>query len=178
MDTLKNILSYEEVILVDTNDRVVGTMEKQAAHEQAKLHRAFSVFLFNEKKEMLLQQRAFGKYHSPGLWSNTCCSHPRPGELTEDAARRRLKEEMGIDSTFHKLFSFIYKAELGRGMYEYEFDHVYAGSFSGEPEVNHDEVAAWKYMHLDEIIEDIKLNPEQYTYWFRMVFDKVAALYK
>ena len=121
----------EEVILVNEQDEQTGTIEKMEAHRKALLHRAFSVFIFNGKGEMLLQQRAMGKYHSPGLWTNACCSHPRPGEEVETAAFRRLKEEMGIETSLKKIFDFIYRTEFDNGLTEYEFDHVYIGTYPG-----------------------------------------------
>jgi len=164
----------EEVVLVNTEDQQIGTMEKMAAHEQALLHRAFSVFLFNEKGEMLIQQRAFEKYHSPGSWSNACCSHPRPGEEIESAARRRLKEELGIVTQVNHQYHFIYKAEVGNGLIEHELDHVFFGRFSGEPEHNPEEVANWKYVDVKWLEEDIDENPDNYTPWFRICFDEVV----
>lgn len=163
----------EYVILVDENDQEIGQMEKMEAHEKALLHRAFSIFLFNDKNELLLQQRAHSKYHSGGLWTNTCCSHPRAGETVLEAANRRLMEEMGIEAEMQPEFSFIYRAELDNDLTEYELDHVVLGTFNGEPVINPEEVAAWKYVSMKEIEADMKANPENYTAWFRIVFDEV-----
>ena len=163
----------EYVILVDENDQEIGQMEKMEAHEKALLHRAFSIFLFNDKNELLLQQRAHSKYHSGGLWTNTCCSHPRAGETVLEAANRRLMEEMGIEAEMQPEFSFIYRAELDNDLTEYELDHVVLGTFNGEPVINPEEVAAWKYVSRKEIEADMKANPENYTAWFRIVFDEV-----
>lgn len=165
----------EKVILVDENDQPVGEMEKLEAHLQARLHRAFSVFVFNDQNELMLQQRAFTKYHSPGLWTNTCCSHPRPGEDLFQAARRRLIEEMGFECSLEKIFDFIYRAELDQGITEHEFDHVLIGRFNGLPVVNPDEVAQWKWMSLDDLQKDLSENPHHYTVWFRIAFDRVRS---
>jgi isopentenyl-diphosphate delta-isomerase len=159
----------EYVILVDEQDTVMGMMEKQEAHQKAMLHRAFSVFIFNAKGELLLQQRALNKYHSNGLWTNTCCSHPRPNETTLEAAHRRLKEEMGFDCALTEKFHFIYKAPLDNGLSEHELDFIYTGNFDDEPIVNADEVAAYKWMNLDALVEDIKAHPELYTIWFKII---------
>mmetsp|Transcript_39191 Transcript_39191/g.51272 ORF Transcript_39191/g.51272 Transcript_39191/m.51272 type:complete len:175 (-) Transcript_39191:175-699(-) len=163
----------EYVILVDEKDQEIGSMEKMEAHEKGRLHRAFSIFLFNNKNELLLQQRAHSKYHSGGLWTNTCCSHPRKGETVLEASNRRLMEEMGIEAEMNQVFSFIYKAELDNELTEHELDHVVFGSFNGEPEINPEEVAAWKYMSMNEIEADMKVNPQDYTSWFKIVFDEV-----
>ncbi|MCR9174301.1 MAG: isopentenyl-diphosphate Delta-isomerase [bacterium] len=163
----------EYVILVDENDQEVGQMEKMEAHEKGLLHRAFSIFLFNDNNELLLQQRAHSKYHSGGLWTNTCCSHPRAGESVLDASNRRLMEEMGIQAKMKEQFSFIYRAELDNDLTEHELDHVVFGSFNGEPSINPEEVAAWKYVSMKEIEADMKKHPENYTEWFRIVFDEV-----
>lgn len=165
----------EYVILVDENDTPIGTMEKMEAHEKGVLHRAFSVFLFNDKGELLLQQRAHEKYHSGGLWTNTCCSHPRENESTVEAGRRRLKEEMGISTELEASFHFIYRAELDNNLTEYELDHVLIGTFNGTPEINTAEVADWKFSPLERIKEEMETFPERYTAWFRIVFDKVHA---
>lgn len=163
----------EQVILVDRDDNSIGLMDKLEAHEKGLLHRAFSVLLFNDKEELLLQQRAFDKYHCGGLWTNTCCSHPRPEEEAEDAALRRLREEMGIECDLKKSFDFIYKAEFDNGLTEHEFDHVFFGSFSGNPVINPDEVADWKYMPLDAIKKDIADHPDHYTPWFKIILDRI-----
>lgn len=168
----------EEVVLVDENDNVVGQMEKMEAHKKGLLHRAFSVFIFNGEKKLLLQQRAFSKYHSPGLWTNTCCSHPRASESLEDAVQRRLHEEMGMDCKVKKMFHFIYKADVANGFTEHELDHVFFGYSDRAPIINPDEVNSWKYMKMEDIRDDMKTNPESYTVWFRIVFHKVENLLK
>lgn len=166
-------MTTEYVILVDEKDQVKGNMEKMEAHRRAMLHRAFSVFVFNSNNELMLQQRSVIKYHSPGLWTNTCCSHPRPGEDVTDAGHRRLIEEMGFDCRLEKIFDFIYKAELDQGLSEHEFDHVLFGKYDGKPVINPDEVNDWKWMNMEDISKDMKLNPEKYTIWFRIAFDRV-----
>ncbi|MEZ4799498.1 MAG: isopentenyl-diphosphate Delta-isomerase [Flavobacteriales bacterium] len=158
----------EEVILVNENDQEIGTMEKMQAHISGDLHRAFSIFLFNDNDELLLQKRASSKYHSGGLWTNTCCSHPRPGESLKDAVNRRLQEEMGISCDMSPAFQFIYKASLDQGLIEHEFDHVYIGTYNGKPDINVDEVEDWKYVDLIWIENDILQNPGQYTEWFKI----------
>ena len=163
----------EKVVLVDEKDTTIGEMEKMKAHQKAILHRAFSIFVFNDKNELMLQQRAFSKYHSPGLWTNTCCSHPRPGEALIDAGHRRLREEMGFDCEIEKIFDFVYKAKLDKGISEHEFDHVLFGRFIYTPNINPEEVESWKWMSMEEIAIDMKINPENYTVWFRIVFDRV-----
>lgn len=163
----------EFVILVDENDRETGSMEKMQAHREARLHRAFSVFIFNEAGELMLQQRAFTKYHSPGLWTNTCCSHPRPGETTSDAAHRRLHEEMGFDCIFEAIFSFVYKAQLDNDLTEHEFDHVFVGNSSQLPQLNPEEAAAFRFASLEAIRQEMQLEPEKFTIWFRIAFDRV-----
>ena len=173
----------EFVILVDEMDRELGTMEKMAAHREGLLHRAFSVVLFNSRGELLMQKRAAGKYHSAGLWTNTCCSHPRPHESIEAAARRRLIEEMGIDICTKFAFKFYYKAELDNGLTEHECDHILVGYFDGTPIVNSAEVADWKFEGLESIRLNMKEHPEAYTHWFRLLvqhqeFEKVAELFK
>lgn len=162
----------EKVILVDTNDKPIGTMEKMEAHEKGLLHRAFSIFVFNQKKELLIHQRAFEKYHSGGLWTNTCCSHPRENETTEAAAHRRLVEEMGFDCSLEKSFDFIYKATLDKGLTEHEFDHVFIGEYEAEIIPNPNEVAAWKYIALDKLYKDVAENPEHYTAWFKIALEQ------
>jgi isopentenyl-diphosphate Delta-isomerase len=159
-----------DVILVDENDKPVGTMEKIAAHEQGLLHRAFSVFIFDRKGMMLLQKRATHKYHSPGLWTNACCSHPFPGEEIQIAAIRRLNEELGFNTTLKKAFHFTYKASFENGLTEFEFDHVFAGFFEGEIKPDPEEVADTCYKSVEAIESDMKSNPEQYTEWFKIAF--------
>jgi isopentenyl-diphosphate delta-isomerase len=162
----------EQVILVNEKDEKIGLMPKMEAHEKGVLHRAFSVFIFNESNQLLLQQRAFGKYHSPGLWTNTCCSHQRDGETSLEAGTRRLKEEMGITAPLRETTSFIYKAPFDNGLTEHELDHILIGNFSGLPQINEDEVASWKWMTLEEVKEDILVQPELYTAWFKIIFEK------
>jgi len=163
----------EHVVLVDEKDTQIGIMEKMAAHIVPRLHRAFSIFIFNSKGELLLQQRALTKYHSPGLWTNTCCSHPRNGETLAQATARRLKEEMGLTCDMHEVFTFIYKAPVGLGLIEHEFDHVWFGQCDATPTIDTDEVASFKYMNLDDIATDMKDHPEQYTEWFKISFEEV-----
>lgn len=165
----------EHVILVDENDQQIGLMEKMEAHEKGLLHRAFSVFIFNDENQLLLQQRAKDKYHSGGLWTNTCCSHPREGESLLDAGKRRLHEEMGFSCPIETVFSFIYKAELDNNLIEHELDHVLIGNYNEGPKPNPDEVMDWKYVDLEWVVEDMKANPENYTTWFRIVFDNVKG---
>ena len=164
-------MKLEYVILVDENDQEIGKMEKQEAHEKGLLHRAFSVFVFNENKELLLQQRALTKYHSAGLWTNTCCSHPRIGETIEQAAHRRLMEEMGFDCDLSTKTSFIYKAAFENGLTEHEFDHVLVGSFNGEINFNPTEVKNFKWINLEELQIDLLQNNQNYTAWFKIIFD-------
>lgn len=170
--------AMEYVILVNERDEETGTMEKMQAHVEAKLHRAFSVFVFNSANELLLQRRANDKYHSPGLWTNTCCSHPRPGEKIIEAAKRRLQEEMGFECELEYSFNFIYKAGLENGLTEHELDHVFIGSFDGIPEPNTEEVSEWKYESMENIAANMKLHSEEYTAWFKIVFDRVVKLRK
>lgn len=165
----------EEVILVTEDNEPIGTMEKIEAHRKGVLHRAFSVFIFNEQNEMLLQQRAETKYHSSGLWTNACCSHPRPFENTEDAALRRLSEELGFTTSLTKIFDFQYNAAFDNGLTEYEYDHVYVGEYTGKISPNPNEVQDYCYKKLDEIESTIKTNPHKYTAWFLIAFPKVVS---
>ena len=160
----------EHVILVDEQDNPLGLMEKIEAHEKALLHRAFSVFVFNDKNELMLQQRAAEKYHSPLLWTNTCCSHQREGESNIEAGKRRLQEEMGFSCELEELFSFIYKAPFDNGLTEHELDHVMIGRFNDEPIINTEEVASYKWMPLKDVKADIENHPEKYTVWFKIIF--------
>ncbi len=162
----------ERVILVNAQNEQIGTMPKMEAHEKALLHRAFSVFVMNDKGETMLQQRAAHKYHSPLLWTNTCCSHQRAGESNITAGQRRLQEEMGFQTDLEELFSFIYKAPFENGLTEHELDHVMIGSYNGEPNINPEEVADWKWMTPMAIKEDIAKNPGDYTVWFKIIFEK------
>ncbi|MCW3075691.1 MAG: isopentenyl-diphosphate delta-isomerase [Bacteroidetes bacterium] len=164
----------EKVILVDSNDRPIGVCEKLTAHETGQLHRAISVFIFNSKNQMLLQRRALTKYHSGGLWTNACCSHPKPGELTENAASRRLQEEMGINAVpLQFAFSFIYKAKLDKGLIEHELDHVFTGKSDLVPKPDPTEVSGFKYISMAELAADLEEHPEKYTYWFKHIFDRI-----
>ena len=160
------------VILVDENDNQIGLMPKLEAHQKAILHRAFSVFIFNKKNELMLQKRASTKYHSPGLWTNTCCSHQRQSETNIEAGKRRLKEEMGFETELKEVTSFIYKTPFDNGLYEHEFDHVLVGYFDNDPLINLEEVEDWKWMNLEDVRADINLNPQEYTVWFKIIFDK------
>jgi isopentenyl-diphosphate delta-isomerase len=162
----------EQVILVDEHDREIGTDEKLAAHSVGKLHRAISVFVFDERGQMLIQQRAVTKYHSGGLWSNTCCSHPRPEETSEAAAHRRLREEMGFDCPLDHAFSFIYKSRLANDLWEHEYDHVFVGRFDGTPEPNPAEVDGWRWIDFAEVVDDVRSNPDNYTVWFKIALEK------
>lgn len=162
----------EQVILVDKDDKQIGLMPKMEAHEKALLHRAFSVFIFNDQGELLLQQRAAEKYHSPLEWTNTCCSHQRDGETNIEAGKRRLQEEMGFTTELTEAFSFIYKAPFDNGLTEHELDHVMIGKFNGIPKINPDEVESYKWMSLEDVKVDIELNASKYTVWFRIIFDK------
>ena len=165
----------DRVILVDSEDRPIGTEEKLAAHEKGVLHRAFSVFVLNDRDEMLLQQRADGKYHSSGLWSNTCCSHPRPGEATGDAARRRLEEEMGFTCDVEPAFALVYRAEVGGGLIEHEYDHVLLARWNGDPTPDPGEVKGWRWVEPAELRREVRLNPERFTYWFREALGELDA---
>ena len=165
-------MKEENVILVNQNDEQIGLMPKLEAHEKAVLHRAFSVFVLNNKNEIMLQQRAHQKYHSPLLWTNTCCSHQRDGETNIQAGSRRLFEEMGFITDLKQLFHFIYKAPFDNGLTEHELDHVMIGYFNDEPKINAEEVENWKWMGIDEVKNDIQLQPEIYTVWFKIIFDE------
>ncbi len=166
-------MKEERVILVDEQDKEVGTMEKIEAHEKALLHRAFSIFIFTDAGQMMLQRRALSKYHSPGLWTNTCCSHPRPGESLEEATRRRIVEEMGFECEMYEVFSFIYKAAFDRGLTEHELDHVFMGLHNGDPLINPDEVEEWKWIDVDDLLADIKESPDNYTVWFKIALKEM-----
>lgn len=161
-----------KVILVNRNDKEIGKEEKIKAHQEGKLHRAFSIFIFNKKGELLLQKRAGAKYHSGGLWSNACCSHPRPGFDIREEAKKRLKEEMGIKTALKEVFSFIYKAKVG-DLIEHEFDYVFVGKFDREPKPNENEVEDWKWINGKDLKKEIKENPERYTLWLKIIFKKV-----
>ena len=164
-------MSKEKVILVDENDTQVGLMPKLEAHQKGLLHRAFSVFIFNSNHQLLLQKRAVSKYHSGGLWTNTCCSHPREGEETINAANRRLIEEMGIKTNLRKVFDFIYKAELDNELTENEFDHVFCGLYNEDPIINTEEADDFKWIDMETLNNDITVNGQNYTVWFKIAFD-------
>ena len=164
-------MSEEKVILVDKNDNQVGLMPKLEAHEKGVLHRAFSIFIFNSNYELLLQKRASSKYHSGGLWTNTCCSHPREGEDILDAANRRLDEEMGIKTSLRKVYDFIYKAELDNQLTEHEFDHVFYGVCDNDPILNKDEAEDFKWVDMETLNNDIIKNEDNYTVWFKIAFE-------
>lgn len=168
----------EQVILVNSKDEALGTMGKLEAHEKGLLHRAFSVFVFNENGELLLQKRALHKYHTPGLWTNTCCSHQRANETNLEAAKRRLKEEMGLDLEPTFSFSFLYKSPFENGLIEHEFDHVFYAVSNQKPSINPDEVDSYKYLSLQEIENDFTLHPNQYTSWFKICWDEVKEMHK
>lgn len=163
----------EQIILVDTQDTAIGVMEKLAAHQEGRLHRAFSVFIFNANGELLMQKRALDKYHSAGKWTNTCCSHPRPNELTLDAAKRRLQEEMGMNCELTYGFNFLYKAVFTNDLTEHEFDHVFFGLSDETPIINPEEVASFKYVKLETLNKDIIENPDNYTIWLKLCLNKV-----
>ena len=162
----------ENVILVDKNDTQIGLMSKLDAHKKGILHRAFSVFVLNNNNEIMLQKRAYNKYHSGGLWTNTCCSHQREGENSIEAGKRRLLEEMGFETELKIITSFIYKVEFDNGLTEHELDYLLIGKFLKSPVINKQEVADWKWMKVELIADDIKLNPNNYTSWFKIIFDK------
>lgn len=165
-------MEEEFVVLVNQNDEQIGLMAKLEAHEKALLHRAFSVFVLNDKNEIMLQQRAKDKYHSPLLWTNTCCSHQRENESNLEAGRRRLKEEMGFETSLVELFSFIYKAPFDNGLTEHELDHVMIGYYNDEPVINREEVESWKWMSIENVKSDMQINPAIYTEWFKIIFEK------
>lgn len=163
------MLNKEYVVLVDANNNEIGIMEKQEAHEKALLHRAFSVFVFNSVGELMLQQRALDKYHSSGLWTNTCCSHPRAGETTLDAAHRRLSEEMGFDCELTERFSFVYQTPFDNGLSEHELDFVYTGTFDETPLINPSEVTSYRWITLENLIREVHEHPERFTSWFQII---------
>lgn len=166
-------MNEQQVICVDEMDNAVGLAEKMDAHRKGLLHRAFSVFVFNSMGQMLLQQRALTKYHSPGLWSNACCSHPFPGEDTSAAAQRRLREELGFATPLENAFHFLYKAAFENGLMEYEFDHVYVGRYDGDVQINGDEVKDYRYLNIGDIKADLAVHPKKYTAWFHIAFPRV-----
>lgn len=168
-------MAEEYIQLLNANNETVGTIEKMKAHWEGALHRAVSVFIFNSNGQMLLQQRAAGKYHSPGLWSNACCTHPRLDETPQLAAQRRLQEEMGLECVLEHKFDFLYKAELENGMIEHEFDHVYFGYTNATPLPDNEEVAEWDYLPFTEIYSQLQQQPEKFTIWFRLLFHQLMA---
>lgn len=163
------------VLLVNKKDQEIGTMEKMEAHQKGLLHRAFSVFIFNSKGEMLIHQRSSKKYHSPGLWTNTCCSHPRPKETVLDAASRRLDEEMGMSESLTEIDSFIYHHKFDNGLVEHEFDHILTGISDALPSLNEDEVDSYKYMGIEDLEQSMKQNPDDYTVWFKLAYPKLIS---
>jgi isopentenyl-diphosphate delta-isomerase len=165
----------EYILTVDEKDNVTGKEEKIKAHREGILHRAFSIFVFNSKGELLLQKRAESKYHSGGLWTNTCCSHQRADENLEEAIHRRLKEEMGFDCELKEAFTFTYRVKFDNGLFENEYDHVFFGKFDGKPEPNPKEVDDWKWVSLEELKKDIEENPDDYTYWLKVSIDRVIS---
>ncbi len=168
----------ENVVLVDKNDKFIGLMPKMEAHQKGLLHRAFSVFIFNDKNEIMLQKRALNKYHSPGLWTNTCCSHPRNNESIISAGLRRLNDEMGFQTDLKELFNFIYKESFENGLVEYEFDYVLIGSYNNSPKLNLIEAEDWKWMSLDEIKKDVEANPNNYTAWLKIIINDFFEKFK
>lgn len=167
----------KEVILVNQQDEAIGSMEKLEAHQKGLLHRAFSIFIFNTEGELLLQRRAIEKYHSGGLWTNTCCSHPEPGESLLSAGNRRLMEEMGFSTPIRPLFAFVYKASFANGLIEHEFDHVFVGEFDGEVDANKEEVMEYKWISYQSLKEVALSKPESFTFWFLEVYDRVFQQY-
>lgn len=172
------MINSSELILVDTQDREIGRMEKLEAHKKGLLHRAFSVFVFNDKGELLLQQRAKGKYHSGGLWTNTCCSHPAPGETIKEAAKHRLQEEMGLQCELLDVFHFIYKAELDNDLIEHELDHVLVGFSNEDPNINPEEAMNFRWMDLTTIQKELQNNPKLYTFWFKEIMKNDLERFK
>ena len=166
-----------KVLLVDENNKVIGKQDKLKVHKLGLLHRAFSIFIFNSKNELLIQKRALDKYHTSGLWSNTCCSHPYTENIKQEA-KKRLQEEMGFSCNIKKVFSFIYKVDVGNNLIEHEYDHVFLGRFDGQPVLNPQEAEDWQWIGLEELERDIKENPEKYTYWFKIALPKLVSYLK
>lgn len=162
-----------KVILVNEIDEPIGAMDKMEAHQKGLLHRAFSVFIFDAKGRMLLQQRAEEKYHGAGLWTNACCSHPLPGETTEDAAKRRLEEELGFVTSLKEIFAFTYRADVENGLIEHEYDHVFAGEYEGPIDANKTEVAAYYYEDIKELKLAMQIRPQKFTSWFKIAFPRM-----
>ena len=167
-------MTENNLILVDEHDQPIGVEEKMRTHELGLLHRAFSVWIFNAKGEIMLQQRALEKYHCGGLWTNTCCSHPRPGEASIDAAHRRLQEEMGFDCELQEVTEFIYHVTFDNGLTEHEYLHVFVGQYDADPILNPEEASAFRWMTIDALQKDIALHPDQYTYWSRFTLEKLT----
>jgi isopentenyl-diphosphate delta-isomerase len=164
----------EYVILVDEQDKAIGKMEKHQAHVEGVLHRAFSIFIFNSERKLLLQKRASSKYHCGGLWTNTCCSHPRVNEDTHEAAIRRLQEEMGMNCELTQIFSFVYRAEFANGLTEHEFDHVFIGESDQTPSINAEEVEEYRFIGTEELQLEIETSPQNFTPWFLIALDRVV----
>jgi isopentenyl-diphosphate delta-isomerase len=173
MNKINVTTDHDRVVLVDENDKELGTMAKMEAHEKGLLHRAFSVFVFNGNGELLLHKRASDKYHCSGMWTNTCCSHPRPGEKVKAAAQRRLQEEMGFSCNLVPAFEFVYQSKLDNNLSEHEYDHVFLGEFDSKPNPNSGEVEDWEFMRIDKIRSLLEKNPEMFTPWFKIVFERV-----
>ena len=171
-------MNSRQLILVNNQDQQIGTANKLAAHLNGQLHRAFSVFLFNNNDEFLLQQRALGKYHTPGLWSNTCCSHPYDGDELKTAAAKRLDEEMGVSTSLTEIFSAPYQAKFSNGLVEHEIDHIFVGRFDGTPMINTDEVRDWTYKSLAEIEAEMACFPNEYTPWFKLIYVSAYKYFK
>ncbi|MDQ1284505.1 MAG: isopentenyl-diphosphate Delta-isomerase [Patescibacteria group bacterium] len=169
-------MDKNDIILVDESDKEIGTGEKMEVHRKGLLHRCFSIVIFNAKGEMLLQKRAAGKYHCGGLWTNACCSHPRPGEDIISAGKRRLREEMGIECELQETFQFTYRAEFENGLTEHEFDHVLLGKFDGKPHINPEEADDWRWVDVTKLKEEIAGNPEKFTPWFVIIVDKLEGV--
>ncbi|MBU1046481.1 isopentenyl-diphosphate Delta-isomerase [Patescibacteria group bacterium] len=165
-------MEEKKIILVDDKDNEIGKGEKMKVHKEGKLHRAFSIFIFNSKKELLIQKRAINKYHNGGLWSNSCCSHPNYGESLGKATHRRLKEEMGFDCNLVKMSSFIYRKKFENGLIEHEYDHIFVGEYEKEPVPNLEEVEDWRWINLEDLKNDILINSDNYTFWFKKILDK------
>lgn len=166
----------EKIILVDENDVDIGSIEKMEAHLKGLLHRAFSIFIFNENGDMMIQKRANHKYHSGGLWTNACCSHPRFGETLETAIHRRLVEEMGFDCNMKEEKTFLYRAELDNNLIEHELDHIYIGYYEGTPIINKEEVEDWRWISIEELKKEIKDFPDTFTYWFKFAINNVLDI--
>ena len=165
----------EFVVLVDEQDNPIGKMEKQQAHIEGLLHRAFSIFIFNSEKKLLLQKRASSKYHCGGLWTNSCCSHPRENENIQDAANRRLAEEMGMQCSLKPIFTFMYRAEFDNGLIEHEFDHVFFGESDQNPKINPEEVETYRYIAMEDLQQEVKEFPQNFTPWFIIALDRVLV---